>query len=220
MFPVTAEPEVQPSAIRRILFLGNSITLHGPNADIGWTGNWGMAASSEDKDYVHRVTSALAQQTGSTPQIRVGNIADFERNYATYDVDGQLRDLFAFDPDLVVLAIGENVPALDSDEAKAQFKIGVLNLLRCALAKRHPLVVVRSGFWADAAKDLKLREACQEAGGIFGDAGPLGREAANAARSERSFTHDGVANHPGDRGMKALADAIVQAVRDRRVSPP
>ena len=30
MFPVTAEPDVKPSAIRRILFLGNSITLHGP----------------------------------------------------------------------------------------------------------------------------------------------------------------------------------------------
>ena len=54
--------------------------------------------------------------------------------------------------------------------------------------------------------------AAQEADAIFVDAGPLGREAANAARSERSFTHDGVAGHPGDRGMKALADAIVQAV--------
>ena len=92
MFPVTAEPEVRPSAIRRILFLGNSITLHGPKPDIGWTGNWGMAASSEDKDYVHLVTSALAQHTGSTPQIMVRNIADFERGYATYDVEGQMKD--------------------------------------------------------------------------------------------------------------------------------
>ncbi len=212
MFPATAGPEVKPSAIRRILFLGNSITLHGPKADIGWTGNWGMAASSEDKDYVHLVTRAIARHAGSTPQIRVRNIADFERNYATYDVAGQLKELFAFDPDLVVLAIGENVPALGSDDAKKQFKAGVMRILACALAKRHPLVVVRSCFWANSAKDQVLRQACQEAGGIFVDAGPLGRVAANAARSERSFKHDGVAGHPGDRGMKAIADAITQAV--------
>jgi len=218
MFPVTAEPEVRPSAIRRILFLGNSITLHGPKPDIGWTGNWGMAASAEDKDYVHLVTSALANHTGSKPQIMVRNIADFERGYATYDVEEQMKDLFAFDPDLVVLAIGENVPALGSENAKAQFKAGVIRILGCAVAKRHPLVVVRSSFWPDPTKDELLRQACQEADAIFVDAGPLGREAANAARSERSFTHDGVAGHPGDRGMKALADAIVQAVLQRGVS--
>ena len=219
MFPVTAEPEVKPLAIRRILFLGNSITLHGPKEDIGWTGNWGMAASSEEKDYVHLVTSALARHTGSTPQIMVRNIADFERNYATYDVDGQMKDLFAFDPDLVILAIGENVPALDSEGSKARFKGGVMDILRCALGKRHPLVVVRSCFWADPAKDQILIEASQEAGTVFVDAGPLGREAANAARSERSFKHDGVAGHPGDKGMKALADAIVEAVLKRGARP-
>ena len=212
MFPVTAEPEVRASAIRRVLFLGNSITLHGPKADIGWTGNWGMAASSEDKDYVHLVTTALAQHAGSRPRIMVGNIADFERNYATYDVDKQMKDLFALDPDLVVLAIGENVPALASEGDKAQFRTGVMSILRCALARRHPLVVVRSCFWADAAKDEVLRQACQDVNGIFVDAGPIGRDAANAARSERAFTHDGVAAHPGDKGMKALADAIVGAV--------
>lgn len=212
MLPVTAEPEVKPAAIRRILFLGNSITLHGPKPDIGWTGNWGMAASSADKDYVRLVTRAIAQHTGATPVFRARNIADFERNYATYDVDVQLKELFAFDPDLVVLAIGENVPALGSDDARAKFKAGVMSLLRCALAKRRPRVVVRSCFWADAAKDEVLRQACEEANGIFVNAGPLGREAANAARSERAFTHDGVAGHPGDRGMQALADAIVQAI--------
>jgi hypothetical protein len=126
-----------------------------------------------------------------------------------------MKDLFAFDPDLVVLAIAENVPALGSEDAKAQFKAGVMKILGCALARRHPLVVVRSSFWADTTKDELLRQACQEADAIFVNAGPLGREAANAARSERSFTHDGVAGHPGDRGMKALADAIVQAVLQR-----
>ena len=216
MFPVTAEPEVKPSAIRRILFLGNSITLHGPKADIGWTGNWGMAASSEDKDYVHLVTSALAQHTGSTPQIMVRNIADFERNYATYDVAGQMKDLFAFDPDLVVLAIGENVPALGSEDAKAQFKAGVMKILQMRPGETPSAGGGAQLFLGRCRQGPVLRQACQEADGIFVDAGPLGREAANVARSERSFTHDGVAGHPGDKGMKALADAIVQSVLARK----
>jgi len=123
-----------------------------------------------------------------------------------------MQELFAFDADLVVLAIGENVPALASEDAQAQFKAGVMRILRGVLAKRRPLVVVRSCFWEDPAKDEVLRQACQEVNGIFVDAGPLGRDGANAARSERSFAHAGVADHPGDKGMKALADAIVDAV--------
>ncbi len=215
MFPVTAEAEVNAKAVRKILFLGNSITLHPPAESIGWTNNFGMAASAEEKDYVHLVTAALAQHTGAKQEIRVRNIADFERNYATYDVDKELQDLFAFGPDLVVLAVGENTPGLGSDEAKAQFKAGVIRILKGALAKRHPLIVVRSCFWADAAKDQMLREACQEANAIFVDAGPIGGDPANAARSERPYKHESVAGHPGDKGMQALADAIVQAILKR-----
>ena len=215
MFPVTADPEMKLADVRKILFMGNSITLHGSAPAIGWTNNFGMAASSEDKDYVHLVASAIAQKNGSKPELMVRNIADFERNYATYDVDKEMKEMFAFDADLVVLAIGENAPGLGSDEAKAQFKAGVLKILKGVLAKRRPLIVVRSCFWADAAKDQMLREACLEANGLYVDAGPLGADASNAARSERSFKHEGVAGHPGDKGMKAIADAIVQAVRAR-----
>ena len=53
----TASAQAQP---QRILFVGNSLTSHGPKADIDWHGNWGMAATSLDKDYVHVVTKALA----------------------------------------------------------------------------------------------------------------------------------------------------------------
>jgi len=142
----------------------------------------------------------------------ISNVADFERQFTSFDLDAGLKQALAFKADLVVVAIGENVPALGSDAAKSQFKAGVMSILRCAMAKRHPLVVVRSCFWGDAAKDQVLQQACREAGGLFVDAGPLGRDASNAASAERSFKHSGVAGHPGDKGMKALADAIVQAV--------
>lgn len=212
MFPVTAGPEVEVAAIRRVLFLGNSITLHGPKPDIGWNGAWGMAASAEDKDYVHLVAAALARHTGVVPDIRVRNIADFERGFGGYDVETELKDVLAFDPDLVVLAIGENVPALVTPELRSRFREGVVRLLSATMARRHPRLVVRGSFWADATKDEILRDACREAGGAWVDAGELGRDPANAARSERSWPHDGVAAHPGDRGMRALADAVIQGV--------
>ena len=37
----------------RVMFVGNSITLHGVLKEIGWNNEWGMAASSADNDYVH-----------------------------------------------------------------------------------------------------------------------------------------------------------------------
>ena len=37
----------------KILFVGNSITLHGILPEIGWNHCFGMAASSRENDYVH-----------------------------------------------------------------------------------------------------------------------------------------------------------------------
>ncbi|MDG3006278.1 beta-L-arabinofuranosidase domain-containing protein [Paludisphaera mucosa] len=219
MFPVAAEPEVRVADVRKILFLGNSITHHGPKPDIDWAGDWGMAATAPEKDYVHLVAAAIGKHTGKPPEILVRNIAEFEREYATYDVDAKMKDLVAFDADLVVLAIGENVPALASDEAADKFHRGVVKILAAVRSKRRPIVVVRSGFWADEAKDRQLRKASDEAGTIYVDAGPLGRDEANAARSERPYKHAGVGGHPGDRGMKALADLIVKAVLARAGEP-
>jgi lysophospholipase L1-like esterase len=145
----------------------------------------------------------------------VKNIADFERQYATYDVNAKLKEAFVFGADLVVVAIGENVPNLASDEAKLQFKNGLTKLLRGLKADRHPTIVVRSCFWANPAKDQILQQVCQEARGIFVDIGKLGQDESNYARSERQFKHEGVAAHPGDKGMQAIADAILAAIKVR-----
>ena len=201
-----------PARYAKVLFLGNSITKHGPKADIGWTGNWGMAASGENKDYVHLIIQGLTPAGGTPPQFFVNNIADFERAYADYDLAIKLKAAADFKADLIILAIGENVPALKTDAEKSLFQQQVSKLLATLKAPgSNPTVVVRSCFWQNDAKDQALKAACSESGGTFVDISVLGKDEGNYARSERPFKHAGVARHPGDKGMKAIADAILKA---------
>lgn len=184
----------------RVLVLGNSITRHGPAPKIGWTGDWGMAASAEEKDFVHLLLLGLG-----SPDFRAKNIADFER-MPDYDVQERLKGEWSFKPTLVIVAIGENV-----SDAPA-FKSRLPKLLEAAKATGARLVV-RSCFWADATKDAILREACAAAGGTFVDLSALSKDESLYARSERSFDNAGVAAHPGDKGMRAIADAILAALK-------
>ena len=198
---------------QKILFVGNSLTSHGPKADIDWHGNWGMAATSLDKDYVHVVTKALAVKQGITPVIMVKNVADFERNHVGYDIAGKYADAAAFKADLVILCIGENVAALKTPEAQAKYQEQVTALLKTLKSNPKASVIVRSSFWPSEAKDSAMRRACEAVGGTFVDISALSKDEKNYARSERPYKHVGVANHPGDRGMAAIAEEIVKVVK-------
>ena len=55
----------------RVLFLGNSITLHAALPEIGWTNVWGMAASAAEKDYVHLVTRGIEMKTGRKTDVQM-----------------------------------------------------------------------------------------------------------------------------------------------------
>lgn len=197
---------------RKILFLGNSITLHGPAPNIGWSGNWGMAASAQEKDFAHLVIARLAEATGNKPEAMIDNVADFERRYDTFDVSTVLKKQLDFKADIVVVAIGENVPAFPSEDSKAKFRAAVAGLLAALKKSGSPAIVVRSCFWPDKTKDGILRETCTEAGGAFVDISSLSQDESHFARSERKYEHAGVAAHPGDKGMQAIADAVWKAI--------
>src|SRR6187399_1258250 len=81
-----AGPKIGSLPVGKVLFLGNSITLHGPAPDIGWKGNWGMAASEKHLDYVHLLVADIAKTAGAPPRIMVRNIAAFERGPETFDL--------------------------------------------------------------------------------------------------------------------------------------
>jgi lysophospholipase L1-like esterase len=175
-----------------------------------------MAATALDKDFVHRLTAAVAAQLSKQPQIMVANIVDFERGYAAYDATIKTKAFTAFKADLVILAIGENVATPTNAAAKAAFKDGLVRLLTVLKQGGDPVIFVRSCFWAQKVKDELLQQASAEAGAIFVDIGALAKDEANYARSERKIAHAGVANHPGDRGMQAIADALFAALKSQK----
>ena len=120
-----------------------------------------------------------------------------------------------FSADIVVVAIGENVPATATEEAKVKFAAAFARLLAALQQHGPPAIFVRSSFWPDAVKDGIMRQASTDAGATFVDIAALGRDGANAARAERKIEHAGVAGHPGDQGMRAIADALLAAIQNR-----
>ncbi len=209
---VTAQEGKPTLRFSKVAFLGNSITKHGPKPSIDWHGNWGMAATAEARDYVHLVTAGLTKAQAAAPQILVNNIAQFEREHATYDVEKGLADTVAFAATHIVIAIGENVPALTTDAAKATFKAKMQAVIKMLNGPQKPTFIVRGSFWANAAKDQILEEVCREVGGVFVDLRAVSKDESNYARSERPYKHAGVGNHPGDKGMQSIADAILKAL--------
>jgi hypothetical protein len=171
-----------------------------------------MAATAEANDYVHLVIKALTEKAGTAPEVMVKNIADFERAYSGYDIAAKMKDAIEFKADLIFLAIGENVPGLKTAEDKAKLQASLTTLLRALKGEHKPTIIVRSCFWADAAKDEALQLACTAVGGIYVNIGSLSKDDSNFGRSERPYKHAGVANHPGDKGMAAIAAALVKAV--------
>jgi len=92
-----------------VVILGNSITFAPHNTETGWYGDWGMAATSEDLDYVHILTRYFRVKNPDVT-VTVRNIGAFEVDAISYDFDTNLKDLRVLKPDLLILRIGEDVP--------------------------------------------------------------------------------------------------------------
>lgn len=198
--------------VNRIVVLGNSVTLHPPAPNIGWTGNWGMAASAEDKDFVHLLIADIAKKVNGQPQFLAKNTADFERKQTEFDLKNGLADARAFRPDIVIVAIGANAPNPETPEAKARWKTAFESLLKEVQSWGNPKIFVRSEFWFSPFKEGVMKEACLKAGGVYVDMCRTDLVEEFAARSERKIDHGGVAGHPGDKGMRFIADSLFDAM--------
>lgn len=96
--------EVQGSP--KILFAGNSMAWHAPKDDIGWSGDWGMAASKRENDYVHQ-TMRFVREKYPNATYCIAQCAYWERNMNDDNVFDEYSNLKDFEADAVVIVLGE-----------------------------------------------------------------------------------------------------------------
>ena len=200
----------------KVLIYGNSIALHAPKADIGWTNCWGMAASAAEKDFAHLVVAGLESKLGKQADFRIRNLAVLERNFATNIATvAEIAADADWKPDYVVVAIGENAPNIDTSNA-ALYRKFLADIAR-PFVECGAKVVLRSPFWMNAEKAECTANAAAEVDAVYVDAGPFGLKEENKAIG--LFAHGGVANYPGDLGMKCLAELILGGFNAATESP-
>lgn len=188
----------------RVLIVGNSITGHGPAPEIGWTGNWGMAASQADSDYVHLLTKDLKSRNPTT-EIKVMYGVPFEQTFATYDFD-QANESASFRPDLILMRIGENANVTSEVVFKEKYDKLIKKLLsKNATAK----VICTTSFWPDRYEAINvIKTVAKENDYVLVDIGGFFYDKSYTAHG--LFKDAGVAKHPSDKGMRAIYNAIAE----------
>ena len=192
---------------KRIMFVGNSITLHGILHEIGWHNEWGMAASSADKDYVHQLISRIDNVYNDAVYC-ICQIASWEREYkngsSLFDNYTNARD---FDADIIVMRFIENCPydGFEPEPFKKELGLFLDYLNKSGNAK----IIMTTGFWKHPGDDT-IREYAKENNLPLAELGDLSEQ--DEMKAIGLFEHDGVANHPGDKGMEMIAKRIFELI--------
>jgi len=191
---------------KKVLFLGNSITLHETAPAIGWPHNWGMAASREENDYVHLVLAAVRQKYGE-PNYCIANAGNWELRFWDEAVLSDYRAAQTFSADLVIVRLGENV---NREALSAHDFAACLDTFISYFAASHSRVICTDLFWEYEPLNRSIAAVCEKRGDTLVHIGDLGYADENKALG--LFEHAGVALHPGDLGMRRIADRIIAAL--------
>lgn len=188
---------------KRILFVGNSITRHGILSEIGWHWDFGMAASSKENDYVHILMKKF-RKIYPDSAFCVCQAAEWEVTYKKgEEVLYYYDEARKFETDIIIMRVCENCPRDNFD--KALFKKKYLELVSYLNPTGKAKIVMTSSFWKHTATEA-LKEIAEENNIPIALLEDLGED--DSMKAIGLFEHEGVANHPGDKGMKAIAERI------------
>lgn len=198
--------ENQVKSQLKVLILGNSITYHAPNAELGWTGNWGMAASAPDKDFVSVLLKKLTDaKRYEALALDAQNIAVWERDFNA-DLS-QFTKIANKKYDLIIVRLGENV-----DNKAASFKDyeRALNAMIGHYKTAGTKVIITGTVWNAPEKDRIHEKVAKDNGYTYVSMLDFQSNKANYAYGQ--FKNQGVSAHPSDIGMRSIAELLYKIV--------
>ena len=199
-----------------ILVMGNSIMRNPPLPQIGWTGDWGMAATALEKDYAHQLVRILGEK-GLELELHLA-----ERDCPDCDgaIDEQIHNMDQVrraHPRYVVVQLAEHSGEIElrSGKLTAQYR----SLLRGLTSEGVPHIYCVSS-WGE--KDPEgphasgIRAALVDFPGVkYVDISSVAADTANYGDTA-IFADAGVRWHPGDAGMRKIAEAISAPIWEDR----
>ena len=187
------------------MFAGNSITLHQPKPEIGWHNNWGMAASEKEKDYVH-ICMAHIRKTDPDAAFCICQVAEWERAYKNGSEKLALYEAAReFGADVVIARFVEN--CVHDDFEEDVFAVEFERLMD--FLGKDARKIVTTSFWYHPANGA-LEGYAAKTGSQFVKLSDLGEM--DEMKAIGLFEHSGVARHPGDLGMKTIAERIIEVL--------
>jgi hypothetical protein len=185
-----------------VLVIGNSITMHGASPNIQWSGNWGMAASSQRADYAHIVADALGVP------VSVSNVADLERTPQNALAILAPYRAKVHPGTVAIIELGDNVPG----GTLTPFRKGYDALLDTVHHARNIICV--STFWEKPDYDDVIKASCIEHGGTYVYIGDIKSDPTNPDYiGAPEFANPGVDGHPHDWSMAQIASRILKEIR-------
>lgn len=197
--------ENRKGKIKSVLILGNSIVKHGPAPQIGWNGNWGMAASTADSDFVHLLTGAI-QKEDSSVTVNSGLVIGFEGGFEKYP----FAKLDSFKtPDMLIIRLSENVE--DDKAADGRFMRYYDSMIHYIDPRNRSVKVIVNGVWKKPVVNEQLKKYAAEHHYVFVKNDDLLADSTNFAWGK--FSNDGVAAHPSDKGMRLIKERIWDQIK-------
>lgn len=209
-----------PCVPEKVLFMGNSILL-GLDGYGTHGGAFGMCASSPYKDYAYLVEQAVLAKNPSATFTKLHDgafeMAESDAEAEQYWTDNAAS--FTSDLDLIIVQIGDNV---NTDTRQSVFADNFGPLLDKIFTACPNARVMCVGAWYNANRSLTtISNAAKKYGCDFVNITSL-HTVANEAHAGQVITyydgttevaHDNWISHPGDDGMQAIADAIIEKMQ-------